>query len=725
MNTLQTLLKTHFGYDQFRPLQEQIIKNVLDKRDTFVLMPTGGGKSLCYQLPALHFDGMALVISPLIALMKDQVDTLRANGIPAAYLNSTLSKNEMEWVQKEALEGKLKLLYVAPERLGLASFRDFLDQLNISLLAIDEAHCISEWGHDFRPDYRNLKKLRHQLSKIPAIALTATATEKVRQDIIEQLEFQKAETFISSFNRNNLTYHIQPKRNSFQSLVDLLEKYKGEPAIVYCFSRNDTEKVANDLNRNGIKALPYHAGLNGDTRDENQTKFIRDEVQVMVATIAFGMGIDKPDIRLIVHMDLPKTLEGYYQETGRAGRDGLPSECVLFYSYGDKMKQDFFINQMNDTKEQAKAQEKLAQVIDFCQLQSCRRAYLLKYFGEKWTDTECAACDVCLNPQEQFDATDVTNKILSAVIRTGQRFGLNYVVEVLLGQGTKKVKERGHDQLSVFGIIQDFSEDELKQLMASLVQKHFLVKNEGEYATFRVGDLGVRFLKNQEQISLFKPVVTTTAPVKKKQALDYDQQLFEKLRILRKTLAEERGVPPFVIFGDTTLQEMAAYYPQTKENLGRVTGVGTTKLAQFGPAFLRAITAHAEQHNLNEQPIPHSRANQRKMAAARTTGQIIRENSTHAETKSLIEQGLSLDEVANQRGVTIGTIISHIEKLLEAGEEINLEHIKPSEERFITIKQTFETFGTVSLSTVRQQLGEGYTFDEIRLARALISNSLK
>ncbi len=708
--SLHTLLKTHFGYDQFRPLQEQIIQTVLDHRDTFVLMPTGGGKSLCYQLPALHLDGLAIIISPLIALMKDQVDSLRANGIAAAYLNSSLSQKEIREVEKEASEGRLKLLYIAPERLATPAFRKWLDELPISLLAIDEAHCISEWGHDFRPEYRALKRLRHQLSTVPAIALTATATERVRQDIIEQLEFQRAATFISSFNRANLTYHVQPKTQSYPKLLDLLDKYPDESAIVYCFSRNSTEKLAADLRDSGYKALAYHAGLSNDERQENQEKFIRDEARIMVATIAFGMGIDKPDIRLIVHMDLPKTLEGYYQETGRAGRDGLPSECVLFYSYGDKMKQDFFINQLVDPRERAKAQEKLAQVIDFCQLQSCRRSYLLRYFGESWEQESCDNCDICLSPHEQFEATEITNKILSAVIRTGQRFGLGYICEVLLGESSTKVRERGHTELSVFGIVTDFSAEELKLLMTALIQKQYLIKKDGEYATYQLGEMGKRFLKEKGQITLFKPLVTTVTGKKKKSALDYDQVLFEKLRVLRKSLADERGVPPFVIFGDTTLQQMAAYYPQSNDKLRQISGVGETKLAQFGPAFLEAIQTHTTQNDLKELPIPHSAATIRKQKKS-VVGLAAR------ETERLIQQGQTLEEIANQRGVTIGTIINHIEQLMENGHNLALERLLPAPERLQAINTAFETFGTTSLSTSRNALGPEYSFDEIRLAR--------
>lgn len=719
-HSLKTLLKTHFGYDTFRPLQEQIINNILEHGDTFVLMPTGGGKSLCFQLPALHLSGITLVVSPLIALMKDQVDTLRANGIAAAYLNSTLSAKETEMIEQEAKAGRLKLLYVAPERLANESCREFLGELNISLLAIDEAHCISQWGHDFRPEYRNLKRLRRQLSRVPAVALTATATEKVRQDIVEQLEFQNAKTFISSFNRANLTYSVTPKQNSFENLVTLIKKYENEPVIVYCYSRNDTENLAGELKQKGIAALPYHAGLSGKQREQNQNDFIRDKAPVMVATIAFGMGIDKPDIRLIVHMDLPKTLEGYYQETGRAGRDGLNSECVLFFSYGDKMKQDFFINQLVDPREKAKAKEKLAQVIDFCQLQSCRRAYLLRYFGEDWQNDQCGACDICLNPRQQFDGSEITKKILSAVVRTGERFGTGYVVDILLGKRIKKITDRGHDRLSVFGIVKDFSAPQLQQLISALIDKQYLTKNEGEYATYRLGQMGTRLLKDDEKVILYRPdqAETTTKP-RRKTELDFDQILFEKLRAIRKDLADKRGVPPFVVFGDTTLHEMSTYYPQSPDSLRHITGVGESKLKEFGESFLRAIATHAEIYSLEEQGIPPKTKEKSKNITKRSDASLARTASTYNETKRLLALKLSLPEIANERGMTVGTIINHIEKIVANDPGIDLQHLYQSERRRLQTSAAFARFGTGFLSPVRQFLGDNFSFDEIRLARVL------
>ena len=387
---MRDLLKQHFGYDAFRPLQEEIIESVLQGRDTLVIMPTGGGKSLCYQLPALRLDGLTLVISPLIALMKDQVDALKANGLPAEIINSTLTYAEIARVQRQAQQGDLKILYLAPERLALPDFRMWLDTLRVSMVAVDEAHCISEWGHDFRPDYRTLGGLRRAMPRVPFIALTATATERVRRDIASQLGLNEPQRFVASFDRPNLHYEVRPKQRAFDQLVRLLRERRGESAIIYCYSRKDTEELSDRLRDEGFSALPYHAGMDAETRRRNQERFIRDEVDVIAATIAFGMGIDKPDVRLVVHQELPKSLEAYYQQTGRAGRDGLPSECVLFYSYGDKIKQDFFIDRIEDRTEKRNAQRKLGQVIDYCQLRTCRRRFLLEYFGD---ETEATGAD--------------------------------------------------------------------------------------------------------------------------------------------------------------------------------------------------------------------------------------------------------------------------------------------------------------------------------------------
>ncbi len=709
---MHDLLKKHFGYDNFLPLQEEIIACVLKQRDALVIMPTGGGKSLCYQLPALQFDGLTLVISPLIALMKDQVDALKSNGIAAAFINSTQPYAEMSRIRAQAQQGDLSILYIAPERLALPGFQNFLETLKVSLIAVDEAHCISEWGHDFRPDYRTLGDLRCSLPHVPFIALTATATGRVRRDIITQLDLDEPQIFIASFDRANLNYTVRPKRNTFGTLLDLLEKNRGESTIIYCFSRKDTELVAANLSDEGFDALPYHAGLNAEVRSETQEKFIHDEVSIIVATIAFGMGIDKSDIRLIVHYDLPKSIEGYYQETGRAGRDGLPSDCVLFYSYGDKIKQDFFIDQIEDETARQNAQEKLAQIIAFCDSQACRRKYLLGYFGQNWDSENCGGCDICLASKETFDATIIAQKVLSAIIRTGERFGIGHITQILRGANTRRIRELGHAKLSVYGIVNDFSDDDLKEITALLIAKSFLLKKGREYPTLGITETGRNFLKNREKLTLTRRKRAEEIPPDSRTALDYDKALFEELRRLRSRIASERNVPPYIIFSDATLQQMAYYIPQNRESLSRISGVGAVKLEQLGDTFLPIIRNHAYMHNLTERNIPSQRRDKSR--------NVRRNSSTYDLTKQLVQQGLSLAEVAKQRGLTKGTITSHIERLIHAGEDLDLRPLMPPSERFEKIKTTFYNSDGTALSLVKAHLGDDYAYDEIRIVRVFL-----
>ncbi|OGH59341.1 MAG: ATP-dependent DNA helicase RecQ [Candidatus Magasanikbacteria bacterium RIFCSPHIGHO2_01_FULL_33_34] len=709
-----TTLKTHFGYDKFLPLQEDIINTVLTGSDAFVLMQTGGGKSLCYQLPAIKLKGLTLVISPLVALMKDQVDSLQVNGVASAYLNSTLSYAEQDRVQMKASRGEIKILYIAPERLATQSFQDFLRYLNISLIAIDEAHCISEWGHDFRPDYRNLRSLREQFPRIPLIALTATATEQVRADIVEQLDLKNAKHFVSSFNRSNLNYRIEPKQRTFDRICNLLDSHKGESVIIYCFSRKNTEKLAKDLQLEGFNALPYHAGLDVEVRRQTQEKFKRDQVSIIVATIAFGMGIDKPDVRLVVHADLPKSLEGYYQETGRAGRDGLPSECILFYSYGDKFKQDFFIDQIVDEKERLQAREKLSQMVNFGELITCRRKHLLEYFGEKWEGDKCDACDNCINPKEEFDATEITQKILSAVIRTGETYGVSYIVDVLSGSNTKQIEERGHNNLSVFGIVKDFKKDELKLIVRALVAKGLLEKKGEQYPTLCLSGVGGRFLNNNESIML--PKIFRTIEVAKSKGigeLDYEVGMFEELRALRKRIAEQAGVPPFMIFGDKALQEMSYYLPQNLDDFANISGVGEQKLGKFGKIFLSVIQNFCKTNNLQGKSIPVRRSSTKERSVKRSGG-------TYDETKRLLESGLSVAQVAKERDLAESTILSHIEELVMSGQRLNIEHLRPEDISLKKISRAFYKSGGTALSPVKEILGSEFSYEELRCARLFL-----
>ena len=644
------ILRSRFGFDRFLPLQEKIINNALGGNDSLVVMPTGGGKSVCHQLPSLCLDGLTMVVSPLIALMKDQVDGLKVNGIAAEFINSTLRPPEIGRIQSDALAGHLKILYLAPERLVLPRFREFLRALDVGLIAIDEAHCISEWGHEFRPDYRNLKVLRRDYPAVPIMALTATATERVRNDIIEQLNLRDPGVFLSSLNRTNLSYQIQPKRRAFNSLLSVLRRHRNEAAIIYCISRKRTEEIAEDLSEQGFRALPYHAGLDAKLRRETQERFTRDEVPIVVATIVFGMGIDKPDIRLVVHYEMPKSVEAYYQETGRAGRDGMPAECLLFYSPADGAQYNYFIDQMDDEQEKATARRKLEQMVEYCELRTCRRRFLLGYFGERLMGANCGACDICETTRENFDATVETQKILSAAIRTGERFGVNHLVEILRGANTKKIRQLRHNELPEYGVALDVSADRLKDIAEQLIGKGLLVKHGTAYPVIGVTQAGRDFLRGQETVRLERPASDTGSRYRDGDVkTEYDFELFQQLRTLRKTLADERNVPPFVVFGDKTLIGMASNLPQSRESFAAINGVGSAKLAEFADQFLALIKAYANEHGLTERGNPHRwRGGSRRVQ---------RERSTYDQTKRLFLLGLSPRDIASRRGLSEERVI--------------------------------------------------------------------
>lgn len=589
------ILQQTFGYDQFRPLQEKIINSAIAGENNFVLMPTGGGKSLCYQIPAIARKGVGIVISPLISLMHDQVQALRANGVAAACYNSALTESEARLTLAQLHNGELDLLYIAPERLMSESFLARLNQIDIALFAIDEAHCVSQWGHDFRPEYLQLGHLRQHFPNIPVIALTATADKQTRQDILHRLKLNDAHIHIASFNRPNIRYTILEKQKPFNQLTQFLKNHQDEFGIIYCLSRKRVEEIANKLQENGFSALAYHAGLGAKQRHKTQEDFQRDNVNIVVATIAFGMGIDKPNVRFVVHYDLPKHIEGYYQETGRAGRDGLPSEALLLYGLNDTAIIRALIESGQNPDLQRIELHKLNCMTAFAESQTCRRRVLLNYFNEQLNE-DCGNCDICLNPPETYDATIDAQKALSCVYRLQQRYGVNYVIDILRGKEEERIKRLAHDQLSTYGIGKELSQTEWYSVFRQLIHLGYLEQDIANYSVLKLTEQARVILRGETKLILAKPRIKQAEPKKvstKKvaaQNLEYDKRLFEKLRQVRKMLAEKAAVPPFVIFSDASLIEMAAYLPTTETEFLAINGVGQKKLESYGDVFIDAIT---------------------------------------------------------------------------------------------------------------------------------------
>jgi len=591
MTDTRDTLRQVFGLRDFRPYQREIVDHVVDGGDAFVLMPTGGGKSLCYQLPALHRDGVALVVSPLISLMKDQVDALRANGVRAACYNSSLGAAEARDVLDALHRGELDLLYVAPERIMRPGFLHTLEGVPVALIAIDEAHCVSQWGHDFRPEYVALGGLRDRFPGTPFIALTATADPQTRADIVEVLGLQQARTFITSFDRPNIRYTVLEKHQPAAQLQRFLENRPGEAGIVYALSRKRVEEVADTLVRAGHAAAAYHAGLDAGTRTGVQERFLRDELDIVVATVAFGMGIDKPNVRFVVHYDLPRHLEGYYQETGRAGRDGLAAEALLLFGAQDAAMARYQIEQGGNEAQRRIEGHKLNAMVGFAESLSCRRRVLLGYLGEALPE-DCGNCDVCLDPPERFDGTEAARKVLSCVYRVGQRFGMKHVVDVLRGADNERIRRFGHDRLSTWGIGEEFSHAEWMSLTRQLIHQGLLEQDIANWSVLRLTPDAARVLRDGDPVELARPRIRQKAKKKPAIALELgppDQELFERLRALRKELAEEAGVPPYIVFGDAALVEMSRAKPASEAELLAVNGVGEVKLQRYGRAFLDAI----------------------------------------------------------------------------------------------------------------------------------------
>ncbi|MEO6873641.1 MAG: DNA helicase RecQ [Opitutaceae bacterium] len=603
MDDLLLTLKRTFGYSTFRPLQREIIDATLAGQDVFALLPTGGGKSLCFQLPALARPGLTVVVSPLIALMKDQVDALQASGVAATFLNSTLSADESRSRLRGLHRGEYKLLYAAPERLMLEGWVENLKAWNVTCLAIDEAHCVSEWGHDFRPEYRQLVRLRKALPNVPLMALTATATGRVREDIVNHLQLRNPATFVASFNRPNLTYRVIPKDQPLKQIIDFVRPRETESGIIYCASRAATERVAEALSGRGFSARAYHAGLPGDERATNQEAFLRDDTRIICATIAFGMGINKPNVRWIIHHDLPKNIEGYYQETGRAGRDGLPGDCLLLFSAGDIAKQTHFLDEITNEQEQQVARAQLRQIVHYAESSGCRRAELLAYFGETFPLDNCGACDNCLEPRDTYDGTLAAQKFLSCVYRVAQnsRFGvgMNHLIEVLTGAATEKIRRWGHDRLTTYGIGKEFSRPQWSAVGRELMRLGFVTVAEGEYATLQLTDEGMALLRARTSVTLTRPMDLPKARRVPRREGDIacDEILFERLRTLRKQLADERKVPAYIVFGDTTLRAMARFYPASPSAMEGIPGIGEKKRAEFGAPFAAAIADYLKTNS--------------------------------------------------------------------------------------------------------------------------------
>ncbi|MFP4069042.1 MAG: DNA helicase RecQ [Opitutales bacterium] len=717
-------LKSVFGYEAFRPLQSEIIESSLGGRDVLAILPTGGGKSLCYQLPALEREGLTLVVSPLIALMKDQVDQLQAAGVSATFLNSSLSGGEARSRLAGLERGEYRLLYVAPERLFLPEFMERLKRWKVAALAIDEAHCISEWGHDFRPEYRQLATIREHLSGIPVIALTATATERVQRDIVQQLQLKDPGRYVASFNRPNLTYRVIPKQRPRKQILDYAAGNREVSGIVYCQSRRAVEDYAAALQEAGHKALPYHAGLPQEERIRNQEAFIRDDAQVICATIAFGMGINKPNVRYVLHADLPKNIESYYQETGRAGRDGLPSECVLLFSGGDIAKYQHFIDQMEDEQAARVARQQLRQMADFAEYADCRRASLLRYFGETYPDDNCGSCDNCMDDREEVDVTVDCQKLMSCVYRINQGgypMGLNHAVDVLRGSENAKVLGKGHDRLSTHGIGREQSAEYWQGLGKQLIQRGYLALSDDGYHTVELTVRATKALRERSKIRM-KPIQTKAVSAAKRSrasasAIECDEGLFEILRGMRKDLADARGVPPYVVFGDVALRQMARRYPRTEEEFLGIPGVGQQKLREYGAQFLQVIEEWLSENDPRDfepsgflDPAPSRRSKEREGL-----------NGTARRTLKLFQAGKGVEAIAAERGLNPNTIETHLASCIEEGHLKDLDGLV-TESEAQAVREAVAEHGTERLRPIFDALDGKVGFGKIRLVLAQMSS---
>jgi ATP-dependent DNA helicase RecQ len=720
-SALLATLRSTFGFTAFRPYQQNIIESIMGGRDVLALLPTGGGKSLCYQIPALLLDGLTIVVSPLIALMKDQVDRLQSLGIAATYINSSLASAEIRERQQAVARGEIKLLYVAPERLMTGGFIRRLAHLHVALVAIDEAHCISAWGHDFRPEYRELSRIREVLPDVTVAAFTATATRRVQDDIVTQLGLRNLASFSASFNRPNLFYDVRPKQSAYLDLLAYLRAKPRGSGIIYCYSRAGTEDLAARLVADGFSATAYHAGLESDERQRRQDAFLADDVQIITATIAFGMGIDKPDVRFVVHYDLPKNLESYYQESGRAGRDGLPSDCILYYSFGDVGRQEYFIRQMSSEREQEIARIQLRQMADWASNPDCRRRALLAYFDEEYDSEVEHCCDVCESDDGvPVDYTIAAQQFLSCVARTREHFGMGHVIDVLRGSRSQKVLQFRHEQLSTHGIGHDRSAEEWRYLAHQLVRRGFLLQDAAAFNALKITDRGRQVLFKGAKVLLPAPAAVAQAAsatgVTRRTGSDYGKpghpELFERLRALRRQLAEEQKVPPFIIFSDVALIQIASDLPLDDTAFRKVRGVGERKTAEYGQPFMAEVKRFVEE--TGARPVA---AQLRPRPNATPSAP----NSTQRETLTLFQQGNDIAAIMEARELARSTVEGHLAASIEAGEIEAIDRlVAPARQRAIeaAIAQCDEADG---LRAVRDILGEDYSYGEIRFVRATLT----
>jgi len=716
MNVRETL-KHVFGFDDFRPNQEGVVEALLERRDVFAVMPTGGGKSLCYQLPARMLDGLCVVVSPLISLMKDQVDAAKANGLDAEFLNSSLGARDRRRVFQALENHQLDLLYVSPERFAIPEFMATLKRAHVSFFAIDEAHCISEWGHDFRPDYLSLSNIVKYFPKSAVAAFTATATHKVSDDIVNKLGLRNPHLTRASFDRPNLFYQVVPKDNLDLQLLHFLSEHPGESGIIYRTTRKSVESTAEFLQEQGVQAVAYHAGLTPKQRKENQDRFNRDEVEVVVATIAFGMGIDKSNVRFVLHGDLPKNMEGYYQETGRAGRDGEPAHCRLFFSRGDMVRIRYFIEQTENPNERKIAEQQLFRMVRFAEANACRRKSILSYFGETYGKDNCKTCDICMGDVERVDATVPAQKIMSAIHRSGQKFGAVHIADIVVGAQTQRIRQMGHDQLKTYGAGKDQDKKYWRRVVDALLAQECIVQNQDQFSALELTPKGRQVLLGKQRFEVIRQKAVKKASFASLTG-DYSEKLFGQLRTQRQHLAREEGVPPFVVFSDRTLREMALYFPDTPEQMAGISGVGAAKLEKYGDTFMTLIEMFKHAHPEEARKRSLLKVPVKIQKKRKKTGKTV------SETLDLARQGLSMEAIAKLRGLAEGTISQHIEKLLEEGlgKDLDVDQLLETSKR-LQVVELFNHHGNKSMKSIIERSGDTVTYAELRLVRAFMQRS--